>query len=199
MSVRLFDRRSHLAASSSWHPSRLPWNQRAARSLFGLHPQTPCGSPLADPVRGRHQLGNPMIRPWLLTYIIGSARSQLEFARRPGFGRTWIRTTDLFLIRDASLRGAKTRRVSRPAAHLVWGKARRMTAGHLPRPFRGYPEPSANAMQTRTGRVGITPHTTSTGRSGVGLVAVSPARSLVTASSASSGTAAGTSLTPAEL
>src|SRR5665647_2316553 len=42
-----------------------------------------------------------MIRPWLLTYIIGSARSQLEFARRPGFGRTWIRTTDRFHVREA--------------------------------------------------------------------------------------------------
>ena len=102
-------------------------------------------------------LASPVIRPWLPAHIIGSARSQLEFARRPGFGRTWIRTTDLFLIRDASLRGAKTRRVSRPAAHLVWGKARRMTAGHEPHSFRGYPESFANAMPTRSCAYGIAP------------------------------------------
>ena len=46
-------------------------------------------------------LATPVIRPWLPTHIIGSARSQLEFARRPGFGRTWIRTTDRFRIREA--------------------------------------------------------------------------------------------------
>jgi len=44
-------------------------------------------------------LATPVIRPWSHAFIIGSALLQRESARRPGFGRTWIRTTDRFLIR----------------------------------------------------------------------------------------------------
>ena len=42
-----------------------------------------------------------MTRPSLLAFIIGSARSQRESARRPGFGRSWIRAADVFRIRGA--------------------------------------------------------------------------------------------------